>query len=179
MGLLTDLRARCIDDFEVAIFLRERDQQSRHAILTRQKLFHGASTKTDALPTIERNEPSVLIESDSEPDVGLQDIPEVSADAGEDGGTDSSDEESRPKRRKIAPEEAQTDDKKLGFNTKYDGFSVYGFVLCLLVARKGERAAAVTASTSRPGTPAASDTTRQALMEEWISTQAPGVLDDD
>lgn len=50
------------------------------------------------------------------------------------------------------------DKKKLGLKTTYEGFSIWGWVLCLLVARKG--------GPSRRRTENAAG---QALMEEWIS----------
>jgi hypothetical protein len=49
------------------------------------------------------------------------------------------------------------DKKKLGFMTTYDGFSIWGWVLCLLVTRKGGPSKKKTDSTAA-----------QALMEEWI-----------
>jgi hypothetical protein len=38
-------------------------------------------------------------------------------------------------------EGAQDDKKKLGLNTSYDGFSIYGRILCLVVRRRGARSA--------------------------------------
>lgn len=68
----------------------------------------------------------------------------------------------------------EDDKKKLGINTSYDGFSIYGRILCLLVKRRGNR------SKGRiPG--AAADETGQQMLEGWISTQAAAeqILDDD
>lgn len=50
------------------------------------------------------------------------------------------------------------DKKKLEFKTAYDGFSIWGWVLCLLVTRKGGPSKKKTESNAG-----------QALMEEWIS----------
>ncbi|KAI9689049.1 MAG: hypothetical protein M1822_000786 [Bathelium mastoideum] len=64
------------------------------------------------------------------------------------------------------------DKKKLGFNTTYDGFSIYGRILCLVVKRRGGKG-----KTS----PYASETGQQ-MLENWVSTQAAqdqGVADDD
>lgn len=58
------------------------------------------------------------------------------------------------------------DDKKtLGLNTSYDGFSIYGRILCLVVKRRGGRnaAGAVDAPVSS-----------QQMLENWVSTQAAG-----
>ncbi|KAG9187765.1 hypothetical protein G6011_05636 [Alternaria panax] len=59
--------------------------------------------------------------------------------------------------------EPQADDKKkLGLNTSYDGFSIYGRILCLVIKRRGVRNVA-----------GASDaTSSQAMLENWVSTQA-------
>lgn len=128
----------------------------------------------------------------------LQDIPEID-DAGKRKATEadpddalfvsSSDEETFQtqrervsKRRKgpsrgkepAAPEEIledQDDKKKLALNTSYDGFSIYGRILCLVVKRKGRKAQASAA-------PAGGSQ----MMEQWVSTQAAqeaGLVDDD
>lgn len=53
-----------------------------------------------------------------------------------------------------------TDDKKkLALNTSYDGFSIYGRTLCLVVKRKGKK----TATNNLGGSQ---------MMEQWVSTQA-------
>jgi hypothetical protein len=68
-------------------------------------------------------------------------------------------------------EEPQADDKKkLGLNTSYDGFSIYGRILCLVVKRRGVRNPAG----------ASGATSSQAMLENWVSTQAVAEqLDDD
>jgi hypothetical protein len=55
------------------------------------------------------------------------------------------------------------DDKKLRMNTSYDGFSIYGRILCLVVRRKDVRSSA-----GGGGVPASS----QKMLENWVSTQA-------
>lgn len=57
-------------------------------------------------------------------------------------------------------EEAE-DKKKLALNTTYDGFSIYGRILCLVVKRKGHRP-------TTQGIPVAGSE----MMEHWVSTQA-------
>lgn len=62
------------------------------------------------------------------------------------------------------------DKKKLALKTTYDGFSIYGRILCLIVKRKGKKAA--------PGTVGGGSQ----MMEEWVSTQVAqeaGLMDDD
>ncbi|KAI8937874.1 hypothetical protein NX059_005561 [Plenodomus lindquistii] len=60
-----------------------------------------------------------------------------------------------------APQE--DDKKKLGLNTSYDGFSIYGRILCLVVKRRGGRSLA-------GGLTAGSQSSQ--MMEAWVSTQA-------
>jgi len=81
------------------------------------------------------------------------------------------------KRRKIAGLMGQGEEdekKKLGVNTSYDGFSIYGRILCLLVKRRGKKVKG-----RLPG--AATDETGQQMLEGWISTQAAAeqIIDDD
>ncbi|KAF2856830.1 hypothetical protein T440DRAFT_382604 [Plenodomus tracheiphilus IPT5] len=57
----------------------------------------------------------------------------------------------------------EDDKKKLRLNTSYDGFSIYGRILCLVVKRRGVR--------SLPGGPIAASESSQ-MMEAWVSTQA-------
>lgn len=65
------------------------------------------------------------------------------------------------KRKGAAADDADGDDdkKKLGINTTYDGFSIYGRILCLVVKRRG----------SAKGKEVAGGT-GQAMMEDWIAS---------
>ena len=63
------------------------------------------------------------------------------------------------------------DDKKLHMRTSYDGFSIYGRILCLVVKRKDDRRS----SGGMSGTPA----TSQKMLENWVSTQAAAQQGDD
>lgn len=72
-----------------------------------------------------------------------------------------------------AEAEVEDDKKKLALNTTYDGFSIYGRILCLIVKRKGKKAASSTI-----GAPAGGSQ----MMENWVSTQVAqeaGLQDDD
>ena len=69
--------------------------------------------------------------------------------------------------------EVEDDKKKMALNTTYDGFSIYGRILCLIVKRKGKKAA--------PGANGALAGGSQ-MMEHWVSTQVAqeaGLQDDD
>ncbi|RAL11303.1 uncharacterized protein BO97DRAFT_100480 [Aspergillus homomorphus CBS 101889] len=171
------------DDFEVALFLRE--SRTRHSLLTRHKEFeddanNSGRSKWPAQDAADTAGGHILVESDDEDNLRMQDIPEANAE-GEDnvGGKRPRSTEERSaspndrrtsKRRKDEDSmlhAAETEDKKMQFKTNYEGFNIYGWVLCLLVTRKGDRVGA-TSGSSEPG--------RQVLMEEWISTQAQGDL---
>lgn len=67
----------------------------------------------------------------------------------------------------------QDDKKKTALDTTYDGFSIYGRILCLVVKRRGGAKGKEAA--------AGGHGTGQAMMEEWIaSTQAgEGAMMDD
>ena len=70
-----------------------------------------------------------------------------------------------PKRRKDTDDDDEpTDDKKkMAMDTSYEGFAIYGRVLCLVVKRR-----------DRKGKGPASIAGGQAMMEDWItSTQMP------
>lgn len=66
--------------------------------------------------------------------------------------------------------EARDDKKKLGLNTSYDGFSIYGRILCLVVKRKGPRT-----GVGGSAVPVSS----QQMLETWVSTQAAAEHVDD
>ena len=68
----------------------------------------------------------------------------------------------------------EDDKKKLALNTTYDGFSIYGRILCLIVKRKGKKA-----TQGAPGAPVGGGSQ---MMEHWVSTQVAqeaGLQDDD
>ena len=172
-----------IDEFEVALFLRE--SRTRHSLLTRQKTFDEPDD--DKTKTVDRSattaETGILVESDDEagePD--LHNIPPASADDEDDVSTNKRSAEDsntpdnqraskRQKGKQIEPpiQDDEEDEKKLRFRTNYESFNIYGWVLCLLVTRKGDAA--------RKEAP--SEPKRQVLMEEWMSTQAQGGLEEE
>lgn len=91
------------------------------------------------------------------------------------------------KRRKDAARpaehEAQRDDKKkLAMDIRYEGFSIYGRVLCLVVKKRDGPSAGrnAPAKTGRRTGQSAAPGGGQAVMENWItSTQMPEVAPDD
>lgn len=74
---------------------------------------------------------------------------------------------SRSLRRKTAPplinDAGEDDKKKMALNTTYDGFSIYGRILCLVVKRRG--------GTEGKGLAGGAG---QAMMEEWIASTQMG-----
>ncbi|KAJ5523175.1 hypothetical protein N7513_012719 [Penicillium frequentans] len=152
------------DDFEVGIFLRE--SRTRHSLLTRHKTFDQAGKMEEnedskkMLGAADAVNPEV-IDSDSDPEFDLRDIPEANDD-----GSAPHDSSSRKRKRQASDlmETENKDEKKLGFSTHYESFNISGWVLCLLISRKGDQARPNVA-TSEP---------KQPLMEQWISTQAQG-----
>ncbi|OJJ72874.1 hypothetical protein ASPBRDRAFT_195526 [Aspergillus brasiliensis CBS 101740] len=175
------------EEFEVALFLRE--SRTRHSLLTRHKEFEDEGGYAVGRGFGEGGGGSgsaaagIMIESDDEEScLQMRDIPHATEDddgAGAkrqrddaDGQSDDSPERQRTsKRRKddgtLSRDADDGDDKKMRFRTNYEGFNIYGWVLCLLVTRKGDKTG-TRAATAEPG--------RQVLMEEWISTQAQGDL---
>lgn len=137
--------------------------------------------------------PPTTLREDSDEDIELQDIPsatplETSPDSEEQEeeeaafGTMRPSKRGRPshdpddslfvspspdhppsKRAKAADAATDDDKKKMGMRTTYDGFAIYGRVLCLVVKRReGARGKGPTAVEAG-----------KAMMEEWIaSTQA-------
>lgn len=97
--------------------------------------------------------------------INLQDVPEAEPE-------DSSNDDDAPRRSKrkraesVQQDNDMSEDKKLGFTTTYEGFSIWGWILCLLVARKNRSEKRADADSN------------QALMEEWICTQAPQEYDE-
>jgi hypothetical protein len=107
--------------------------------------------------------------------------------AGEDAVSDGSDTDSsalfvpgRPTKRSRTneddavsvdrdAEEDRDDKKKLGLNTSYDGFSIYGRILCLVVKRRG----------ARPSDGSRGPASSQQMLENWVSTQAAAEHDED
>jgi hypothetical protein len=63
--------------------------------------------------------------------------------------------------------EGDDEAKKLRLKTSYEGFSIYGRILCLVVKQRGLR-------------PSAQPVSSQQMLEDWVSTQAAAEhVDDD
>ncbi|KAL3418117.1 hypothetical protein PVAG01_09832 [Phlyctema vagabunda] len=178
------------DDFEVSIFLTETS--TRHSLLTKQKNFRDRGRQylksnsdklmgaTNDAPIDVEDVPELRREESEEETTALDDIPAIS-----DQEDDLFIPESNPqKRTRVLSEDSETstglqpppkkkkddgvnmadeDKKKLAMDTTYDGFSIYGRVLCLVVKRKDSGKGKLPSATAG-----------QAMMEDWIaSTQMP------
>jgi len=109
------------------------------------------------------------------------------------GGEEENDSDSRtgpppPKRRKgkeTAPNDDGTDDKKkLAMDISYEGFGIYGRVLCLVIKRRdGGKAMALSSGAGPSGGGRSQASGRpggQASMENWItSTQMPETIEEE
>lgn len=125
-------------------------------------------------------------ESQEEKEINLTDIPaaqddgpdrESSQESGEEQDLFVSDgsqgqasralDQSRSLRGKTTPplidDAGEDDKKKMALSTTYDGFSIYGRILCLVVKRRGVAAGKEVAGGSG-----------QAVMEEWIASTQMG-----
>ncbi|EEP77512.1 conserved hypothetical protein [Uncinocarpus reesii 1704] len=173
------------DEFEVSLFLRETG--TRHAVATRHRSFKGHEnissglTGNSAIPINipDDGEQPVRILEESAP-LSLYDIPEAQPEAVEAptpshrrrrrrqvSSTGETEETSMPPtKRNKAETPAETvpqEEKKMSMTTSYEGFNIWGWILCLLVSRRDKSKPAKTGNES----------SNQALMEEWICTQAP------
>ena len=188
-----------VDDFEVAVFLTETS--TRHSILRKEKRAmtkkerlgstNGRLTGTRDAPVEIADAAPVLVREESD-EVKLADLPAADGEEGqrpaavskEESGEglfvsdeDEDGEESTSENGKditMGDDGGGEDDKKkLSLNTTYDGFSIYGRILCLVVKRKGTvkgKEAAVGSVESG-----------KAMMEDWISStqMAEGHMMDD
>jgi hypothetical protein len=100
------------------------------------------------------NEPIIIREEEQDETIDMDQIPE--AGENQDAGSLAD----------AAEAENDGDKKKLAMNTSYEGFSIYGRILCLVVKQKGTRHQAAPA-------------TSQQMLENWVSTQAAAEQVDD
>ena len=151
------------DDFEVSIFLTEAG--TRHALMIKNKTFQERQpiSATSSKP-VRNSDGPVTINEDSDEDVNMRDIPAaINVEDGVDSGNEDAQSQSPP-----GNDAGPDDKKKLGFTTSYEGFNIWGFILCLLVERTG--------GAGKP--PQSKDHgNAQALMEEWIQTQQEQIDD--
>lgn len=151
-----------IDDFEVSIFLT--DSPSRHSLLKKSKTFQEPKRPKRLMDWLDPKEGSgpeaVTIEDDDVPirqespeeGISINDIPRIPDEDVRRVNDDDS---------PIVVDRHADDDKKLAPRTTYEGFAIYGRVLCLIIKRRGTTVSATGRSSSS-----------QQMMESWVSTQA-------
>ena len=189
------------DDFEVAVFLTETS--TRHSILRKEKRARTKKERLgstngrligtrDAPVEIADAAPGLVREESDE--VRLADLPAADEEEGHrqptvskeesgeglfvsDGDDDGQEVSTGREMDRDIPmgggEGVEDDKKKLSLNTTYDGFSIYGRILCLVVKRKATvKGKEVAVGSAGSG---------QAMMEEWISStqMAEGQMMDD
>jgi len=141
--------------------------KTRHSLIVKHKTFkQKASLSTNnggKMTAANHGVDSIMIrdESDDE-DIAISDIPAADDESDVEETSRKLDEDFNP--------EQDDDKKKLGFKTTYDGFSIWGWVLCLFVERKGG-----------PGkkSAAATEGNAQALMQDWITSTQQQKEDDE
>lgn len=167
-----------------SILRKERRAKSEKARLgTTTGRLTGTGTREEPVEVGGGDEPALVREESHEgKGVRLEDIPRAE-DAVMDGSTrkergeseeglflsEGSEDEafqsqqrpSRKGREKLGLEQQgdADDKKKMALNTTYDGFSIYGRILCLVVTRKGTAKGKELAGGAG-----------QAMMEDWIAS---------
>lgn len=101
-------------------------------------------------------------------------------DGGSDDSGDAAAGQPPPKRRRekaaaVGDTEDRDDKKKMAMDISYEGFAIYGRVLCLVVKRRGGGTKSGSSPFAPPGSRSSTDRPGgQAVMENWIaSTQLP------
>lgn len=156
----------------MSIFLTELS--SPHSILTRDKHFAQKPTvvggsRAAPLEIDDEEAPPILREESDDEKISMEDIPSFVEFHAQDASEpihiqdDDADEHDHGEQARTLERDVEKDEKKkMGLSTVYDGFQIYGRILCLVVKRrdgpKGKQ-------------PMAGG--HQTMVENWISsTQA-------
>lgn len=89
---------------------------------------------------------------------------DISEDEGFQAQNGPTSKRSRAAIKTVPTVEEEDDKKKVRLKTSYDGFTIYGRILCLVVKRRGGGKGRM------PGAPA--NVAGQQMLENWVSTQA-------
>ena len=154
----SDTKLILSDSFEVSIFLTELS--TPHAVLVRSREFSAKDVPDSRTGT--KDVPMMVHEDDDDGDVDVQLVRQESNDSGADQGVKLEDLPMAPESDEELPSIStvgnskddavsisshgdgnENDDdapkKKLHLKTSYDGFSIYGRILCLVVKRRDQR----------------------------------------
>jgi len=180
-----DLQIRLDDDDGVPGLLREETDDDAGggdgvALKDIPELRDGDGQDARRSKRRRRERPIVVDGSDEDPDGnssaadGDQDYDDDDAGHSPASDQDTAGGDSRPAKRLRDAAAERDDKKKLAMDVSYEGFAIYGRVLCLVVRRRE-------AAGGRIGGGAPSrmidKTDGQAMMEQWIaSTQLPAQL---
>lgn len=161
-------------DVDVAV-LQEDDDDDPPVLLDDIPSVEGPAIRRSRRakrPRAEIDDTVVTSSGEDEDGDALEAVSNNGNNDGNDDDNDDDDEETPPtKRRRNASEKDgggdNDDKKKLAMDVRYQGFAIYGRVLCLVVKKKGGPAKGKRADTGRRAT-------GQAVMENWLtSTQMP------
>jgi len=158
------------DDFEVSIFLTETSVG--HTLLTKRKEFGAKRARLGSNSSKMTGDMSLRKDKEKEKDDGLgnvriliededEEVVEIRDEEEDDNGNDDVEYTGRKRKRPREEDEEQDQKKKLAMKTNYEGFGIYGRILCLIIKKKGGK----TKSTSLSN--GGSD-----MLEKWVSTQA-------
>ena len=171
------------EDFEVSVFLTERGAGGGgsvgHAVCVRSREMKGEGVgvveiaeeedeEGERLGDIPAEEGSVEVKREDGTEGMPVELPDGDGDDDDDEGEafDQMNPMTSRQRRRVAMRrdgEGEDEKKKKGaFDTTYEGFGIYGRILCLVVKRRG---------TGAKGGRELAGGAGQAMMEEWIGTQ--------
>jgi hypothetical protein len=142
----------------------------------------------DAIPDVgtrsrtrqsKRNRGALDDDEDSEFELSSENE-DASAVVDVDAESDSGPPHKRRRRPRAVPEEEEDDKKKMAMDVSYEGFALYGRVLCLVVKKRDSQVQTIRIAASSSATSAAAKPSGQAVMENWItSTQMPAAGTED
>ncbi|KAI1267511.1 hypothetical protein F5Y18DRAFT_305334 [Xylariaceae sp. FL1019] len=188
-------------DVDAAQFIRQEDSDDDDGAVALADIpaIHDTTTTRPKRARSNTNQDADVDPADADPNHNPDNHEIISDDDDDDDGLfvqSPADDNTAPppaKRRKAAdddPDDVGSDDKKkMAMDISYEGFSIYGRVLCLVVKRRDTTGSdlmvrggnATTAATGGPGGSAANAQARgggQAMMENFIiSTQVPAGTD--
>lgn len=127
-------------------------------VFVREETHEGKDLRLEDIPQAE----DTVMESNSRWERGESEEGLFLSERSEDDAFQSQQRPSRKGKEKLSLEQqvdADDDKKKMALNTTYDGFSIYGRILCLVVTRKG------TAKGKKLIGGAG-----QAMMEDWVAS---------
>ena len=169
------------EDFEVSVFLTEGG--TRHSLLVKTKGFGTGRAKGVKRRRAKAGKLTGWLEKEKAVDLTgeaveiREESDEEDAAAGLAQYEEVSDDEGYARTQASAGEGEEDDKKKLDLDLSYDGFAIYGKVLCLVVKRRGAGARRKGAGPSASSTAATEAGSGRAMLETWVSTQVQAQAD--